>query len=273
MQDNLTIATSQIAVSRDISSNLNAILSQIRAAGEQGADIVHFCETSLSGYPGIDFLEINKEDIPVLRDALKRVCEQAGKTGICVILGSHHFDKDIPRPFNSLYLINEQGEIRDRYDKRMLTASGTEWDVNHYTPGTRPVVFTVKGVRCGLLICHEWRYPELYREYYKMKTKVLFQSWYDGNQTLEQYRREGKNFGELIMGAARGYAANNNFWISASNTCRRESSFPSFLVQPDGRIFNKLSRNRAGILISRIDTGREFYDPSAHMRDKLLKKM
>jgi predicted amidohydrolase len=123
-----------------------------------------------------------------------------------------------------------------------------------------------------MLICHEWRYPELYREYYLLQAKVIFQSWYDGNQSLEKYQKEGKHLGELIMGAARGYAANNNLWISGSNTSRKESSFPCFVIRPDGKILNKPGRNRAGIVLSRIDTNKKFHDPSAHLRDDLLRK-
>ena len=234
----------------------------MKIAGSKGVDIAHFPENSLSGYAGLDFPDINSQDNNLLQAALGNIRELAGHLRIWIIIGSHHFEQDIKKPFNSLYLINDRGEIVDRYDKRLLTNYGIEQEVKHYSPGTRPVVFSIKGIKCGMLICHEWRYPELYREYYKLKAEVIFQSWYDVNLTASDYEKSGKYFGELIPGTVRGNAANNHLWISASNTSKKESSFPAFIASPDGRILNKLKRNRPGVLISRIDPDKKFYDPS-----------
>jgi len=136
----------------------------------------------------------------------------------------------------------------------------------------KPVVFDIKGIKCGLLICHEWRYPELYREYKKLKTEIIFQSWYDGKLPLVEYNNGGREHGDLIIGTVRGNAANNHIWISACNTCNKESSFPSFVAQPDGNILHKLNRNRSGILISEIDMDEKFSDPSRHWRERLIKR-
>ncbi len=65
---------------------------------------------------------------------------------------------------------------------------------------------------------------------------------------------------------------NNYLWISGSNTCKKESSFPAFVVRPDGKVSGKLARNRSGVLISKIDLGKSFADPSGHLRDSLYGK-
>ena len=265
----LTIATCQHPVGANIKSNLEAIVILVRSAKSQEADIAHFSECNLTGYAGLDFKEINPHDKPVINEALEQLKELAGSLKIWLIIGAHHFENDIQKPYNSLYLINDRGEIWDRYDKRLLAGTGVEMEHLHYAPGKRPVVFNIHGVNCGLLICHEWRYPELYREYKGLKTDLLFQSWYDGNHSTARYNAEGKELGELITGTVRGNAANNYLWISGSNTCKKESCFPCFVVQPDGKVSGKLSRNRSGILISKIDLGKSFADPSGHLRDRL----
>jgi len=267
----LTIATCQHDVCGEIKVNLYAIRNLMKRAGLQGADIIHFPETSLSGYAGVDFPLIRKKDNEQLQVALSNICELAGHLRLWVIIGSHHFEEGIKKPFNSLYVINDRGKIAHRYDKRLLTNYGDELDVNHYMPGKEPVVFNLNGIKCGLLICHEWRYPELYREYYKKKAKVIFQSWYDGNHSKSEYEKSGKYLGELIPGTVRGNAANNHMWISGSNTSRKESNFPAFIIRPDGRIHNKLKRNKQGVLISRIDVEQEYYDPSRPWRDRVMK--
>ena len=67
-------------------------------------------------------------------------------------------------------------------------------------------------------------------------------------------------------------AANNYLWISGSNTSRKESCFPAFVVRPDGRIHGKLARNRQGVLISRIDLDTTFVDPSGHLRNRFIER-
>jgi predicted amidohydrolase len=121
-----------------------------------------------------------------------------------------------------------------------------------------------------MLICHEWRYPELYREQKQLGTEVLFQSWYDGNLSAREYKENGRALGSLITGTVRGNAANNYLWISASNTSKRESCFASFVAQPDGRILNQSKRNVTGSIISRIDLNKEFVDPSGPWRERAV---
>ncbi len=270
MPKTLTIATCQHPVSGNIEQNLADVIRLAKKAKAGKADIAHFPECNLSGYAGIDFSTLNGRDENVRLQALETTRSLARELKIRLIIGSHHYEDRAKKPFNSLYLIDEQGELRDRYDKRFLPGeAGTEEHL-HYRPGNHPVVFDLQGIRCGLLICHEWRYPELYRQYYRLGVKVVFHSWYDGNRTKEQYRLAGKEEGALITGTARGYAANNHLWISGSNTSRRESCFPAFVAQPDGRLFNKGRRNRSGVLLSRIDLEKRFYDPSGPWRDRAI---
>jgi len=165
-------------------------------------------------------------------------------------------------------LIGPDGEIRERYDKRFLTGNYDEEDHFHFTPGKRRVIFEIGGVKCGLLICHEWRYPELYRDYKKSGVDLVFQSWYDGGLSQTEYADEGAELGNLITGTVRGNAANNYLWISASNTCRPQSSFPAFVARPDGKIIHQLHRNKAGLLLTEIDLNRNFVDPSGPWRDR-----
>jgi len=265
----LTIATCQHPVDGDIRSNLLSVVKLVRSAKSKGADIAQFSECNLTGYAGLDFKEINRNDRPVINDALEQLKALAGSLKIWLIIGAHHFNNGKQKPYNSLYLINDRGEIQDRYDKRLLAGTGVELEHLHFAHGKRPVIFNILGVNCGLLICHEWRYPELYREYKGLKADLVFQSWYDGNLSTARYRSEGKELGELITGTVRGNAANNYLWISGSNTSKKESCFPSFVVRPDGKVSGKLSRNRSGVLITKIDLKKSFADPSAHLRDRL----
>jgi predicted amidohydrolase len=258
----LRIATCQFPVSGDIGRNLRYVLRQMRAAKARGAAVVHFSESALSGGAGDDFPSFRGYDWNLLRACTREVLRQARALRVWVVLGSAHPLSGLHKPHNCLYLIDDRGDLVDRYDKRFLVGSRTALEHRHYTPGSCPVLFTLKGVRCALLICHEWRYPELYRQYQAAGAQVVFHSWYDGALAPRKYAAEGALLGEVIVATARERAANNAVWISAANTCRRESCFPAMVVRPDGGIAGRLHRNRAGALVSVVDTASWFPDPS-----------
>lgn len=266
MTNTLKIASTQFAVCSNIDKNLLAIKKQVKIAAQNKADLVHFSECCLSGYGGFDFEKYNAETEIQIKSAIHEIRKLAKIHSIWIIFGTHFFEGKQENPYNSLFVINSEGEIEIRYDKRLLS----EFDLDWYSAGTEPGVFELNGIKCGLLICHEWRYPELYRQYYKLGVQLLFQSWYDGNYTEEEYQSEGKNLGEVIPGFIRGNAANNKLWVSASNTSKKQSGFPAFVCNPDGKVLGKLKRNVTGVLISNINFTNEYMDLSSHLRDKVI---
>jgi predicted amidohydrolase len=159
-----------------------------------------------------------------------------------------------------LYLINAKGEIVDRYDKRFCTPG----DLRRMTPGNRFVNFTIKGVKCSLLICFDLRFPELYRLLYKDGVKCIFQSFYNA-------RQHGPSIHTQIMRQTmQCRAATNYFWISCSNSSGYYSPYPSCFIQPDGEIVQQLRMNRSGIMVNSVDSKRKFYDPMAAFRNMVL---
>lgn len=267
----LRIATCQFPVSSDVRRNLRWILRQMRDAKARGAAIVHFSEVALSGGAGENFPSFRGYDWGFLRACTREVLREARARRIWVVLGSAHPLSGGHKPHNCLYLVDDRGDLVDRYDKRFLTGSETALEHRHYTPGSRPVLFELQGIPCALLICHEWRYPELVRQYRAAGAEIVFHSWYDGGLTPAAYRSEGALLGEVIVSTARERAANNAVWISGANTSGRESCFPGMMVRPDGGFAGRLQRNRAGVLVSVIDTAARFPDPSRHWRTRAMR--
>jgi predicted amidohydrolase len=273
MKQMITIATCQFPVSADIKKNASYIIKQLTYAKAKGADIAHFSESSLSGYASIDFPSLEGRDNELLHSSLENIKRKCRKLEIWALVGSHYYEGKNRKPFNCLWLINDIGKAVIRYDKRFCMGKPGQFEQKFYKPGQTPGVFQIRNIKCGLLICHEWRYPELYREYKSLGCDIIFHSWYDGNLSDKNYLKEGKELGTLIVGSVRGYAANNYLWISASNTSKRESSFAGFVTCPDGSILHKFKRNISGVLISKIDLNRKFVDPSAAWRGRAIRGM
>jgi len=251
----IRIASCQFPISANIMENLRWIEEQLTEAKLRRVDIVHFPECALSGYPGADMETLDDFDWALLHRATDSILTLARTFKTWIVLGSIHPLSEGNKPHNCLYLINPEGEIQDRYDKRFCTSG----DLEYCAPGDHFVNFEVNGVNCGLLICYDIRFPELYREYRRSETDVIFQSFYNA--------RQGKgSIHPIIMHiTAQTRAATNYFYMSLTNSSAPES-WPCYFITPDGLIRNKLEKNVAGILVSDIDTGEKYYDASKAYR-------
>jgi len=283
----LTVATSAFPVSADVRSNLRHVRRQIRQAADAGADVVHFPECALSGYAGVDFPSYDGFDWGQLRAATESVQAAAQASGIAVVMGSSHPLTPPHKPHNCVYVIGADGALVDRYDKLFCAgpASADQGDLAHYSSGDHFCTFTLNGVTCGVLICHDYRYPELYRQYKRRGVQVMFHSYHAGNVPPDRWEAmhdaTGRGHHRFHGGAGTlpgitmpatmiSMAANNYVWVSASNTSASQSCWPSLVVRPDGVMVGRLRRNRSGLLVTRIDPGEAYYDSTIAWRDRSI---
>jgi predicted amidohydrolase len=255
----IRVASCQFPVSADIKANYQYIEEQMIEANLRKADVVHFPECALSGYPGTDMMTLEGFKWAELHNLTDSVTALAKKLNIWVILGSLHKLSGTNKPHNSLYVITPEGKILDRYDKRFCTGT----DLQYCSPGDHFVTFDINGVKCGLLICYDIRFPELYREYRKLGCDLIFQSFYNA-------RMETGAIHPIIMHiSAQAHAATNYFYMSLTNSSAPES-WPCYFITPDGLVQNNLTPNKAGILISDVDISEVFYDASKEYRQNAM---
>jgi predicted amidohydrolase len=282
----MTIATCQFPVSADIHKNMTYVIKQMKEAKKKGADVAHFPEAALSGYAGVDMPSYEGFDWVLLKKCTTEILESARELSIWVVLGTTHQLSGNHKPHNSLYIINANGELVDRYDKMFCAGDETEQtgDLAHYTSGDYFCTFEINGIKCGTQICHDYRYPELYREYKKKGVQVIFHSYHAANMSAERLElirsavgkenlkfNHGMTYPEITMPATMtSYAANNFIWISASNSSAKESCWPAFFVRADGVTIGRLRRNVAGVLITEVDTAKDCYDSTVAWRDRSI---
>jgi predicted amidohydrolase len=263
----LNLATCQFLIHKDPERNVEAVLRQIEEAKAGGAHLVHFSEACVSGYLGVEVESVRDSDWDGIENAMTQILAAARRYRIWVVIGCNHKLTGRHRPHNSLYVINPKGELVDRYDKRFCTGDNARTgDLKHYSPGEKFVTFDVRGVRCGLLICHDFRYPELFREYKKRGVQLMLVSFHNAGMTKEAVERY-KVYVATTMQAA---AASNYFAVSANNGTRRYA-WASFVANAEGLIVDKAPAHRPAVLLNTIDTTEKLYDASVAWRGRCMR--
>ena len=80
-------------------------------------------------------------------------------------------EKDGKNYFNTLVHLNPSGKLKAKYRKiHPFTYSNEN---KYYKGGESPVVTTLSGIKIGLSICYDLRFPELFRLYAKKKVDLL----------------------------------------------------------------------------------------------------
>ena len=282
----LKVGTCQFPTSDEIGANRDFVLRLMREAAVRGAAVAHFPECCLSGYAGSDIESNDNIDWQRLASSVTDVMELAASLNLWVILGSAHRLTAPHKPHNSLYIISDQERIFDRYDKRFLGGDPLRLtgDLAHYSPGNHFTVFDIKGVRCGALICVDCRYPELYRAYKARGAQLMFHSYNAAHVGAEKWSEIEAEIGQenfslnpattfpgIIQPATMQTAAASNYmWISCPNSSAYRTCWASFFVRPDGVITGKLNPHEPGILVSEVDTDKQFYDSTATWRERAM---
>ncbi len=210
---------------------------------------------ALSGYAGTDLPSAADLDWDLLHKETDSILALAKELGVWVVLGSNHRLSGDHKPHNSLYVINSQGQIVDRYDKRFCT----DTDLRYYSPGDHFVTFDLNGVKCGLLICYDVRFPELYRQYAKMGVQLMLHSFYNARQ------KAGFIHAKIMPPTVQGHAGVNFVFVSMNNSSAPHS-WQSRFITPDGLVAAELPLDQPGVMANLVDTGKKFYDASGPFR-------
>lgn len=239
----LRIATGQFPVSANIKRNYGYIKQQIQEAQRQGANLIHFGECALSGYCGPDFSSWDGYDWNFLRSYTQDIMKLAEQYSIWIVFGSSHQLSDGHLPHNCLYVVNDKGELVTRYDKQRCSMR----DLKSYSPSNNPITFEVEDIKFGLLICLDYRFPELYQQYMQMNVDCILHSFHDANKSA-------KILSSMIAPPTlQGHAGNYVLWLSVSNNSKHYQAFPSMFINPTGIIDSSAKRHTSDIIINDID--------------------
>jgi predicted amidohydrolase len=210
----------------------------MKAAADAVAHVVHFPETALSGYGRSDFTPSSADNWQFLEERTKEIVKLAGRLGLWVVLGSCRRVVGGGKPANCIHVISNAGRIVGTYDKQQLTPKEPDW----YTPGDGLLVVTINGMKCGFLICYEACFPVLFEAYRKRGVQLIFHSCHNVSSQPKPLLQT------LALAQMRTRAADNQMWISDSNSSARYSFSTACMARPDGSV-RSARRHVAGLLL------------------------
>lgn len=151
---------------------------------------------------------------PIPGPLTERLGGVARERGVWLLAGSMVESAAKGKPHNSSVLFDRHGRIRAVYRKMHLFEARLDNGVtiresDTFAAGSSPVLVEIDGWRCGLAICYDLRFPELFRHYSHRGANILL---VPSNFT----QRTGKDHWEVLL---RARAIENQCYVVAPNQC------------------------------------------------------
>jgi omega-amidase len=238
----MKIAVAQIScVLGDVDANLRKIRDLSSQAWQGGAELVVFPEAAETGY---SMPVIQARATSWSEGAVPELQRMAQDLSIAIICGVS--ERDGASIYNSQVFIDANGKVLGSYRKTHLFTAALIGEDKCFTPGNELKSFPFGGLRLGLTICYDLRFPELYRTLaIEEGVNVFINSAAWPFPRVEHFR---------ILATAR--AIENQSYMIVSNRVGTDDAVTccgsSAIIDPYGAVLASASTDREEVILAEV---------------------
>lgn len=245
-----TAACIQMTASPDVDADIATNLALMEQATDHGATLIatpEYCvglDVDEGGLAPVAFAESEHPAIAAFAGFARKRAVEVLVGSVAVLEGG--------KLYNRSFHLDRSGAIAARYDKIHmfdidLGADGRYCESDVIEPGTQLVLTETHGVKAGMSICYDLRFPHLFRDQAKAGAQILLIPAAFTSTTGEAHWH--------ILQRAR--AIENSCFVIAPDQCGTvrggEMFGHSLIVDPWGTILADAG-NLKGIALARVDT-------------------
>ncbi|HEX7784033.1 MAG TPA: N-carbamoylputrescine amidase [Sphingobium sp.] len=257
----VTVAALQLPFSDDVAANIALVDSHVRKAAARGAKIILPPEL----FEGPYFCKVEDEALFATAHPLEShpavIAMQATAKDLGVYIPTSFFERDGQHYYNSLAMIDDQGEIMGVYRKSHIPDGPGYEEKYYFRPGNSG--FKVWNTRYGTIgvgICWDQWYPETARVMALMGAEMLFYPTAIGSEPYDADLDTSRMWRRAML----GHAVSNCMPVIAANRIGEEDGPQgpqrfyghSFITDEWGDFASEAGDKDHGALITTLDLER-----------------
>lgn len=224
-------------------ANLNKVENMFKETDLTGTDIVVLPEMWTSGYDLENIDDYAAENLEPVKSNIAKLARDNNVTVVAGSIPNKYGDSGV---YNTAFTIDNNGKLIHEYSKMHLVPMLNEPE--YLESGDKSVeVFKINGETCGLLICYDLRFPELFRDLSLSGAKMIF--------VVAEWPIERTEHWITLLKAR---AIENQCYIVASNTVGTQSNGTEFagrsmIINPFGEILAEADKDTEEVVTAELD--------------------